>query len=206
MILITLVAIILLSVIASVRYRHRLLPPIPPLELSHSDNPYFSTGDVWIHNDEVSARLDRCAKLGLLRNTTDPLPPLSADEEAANIAQGCGTNQTTVVILSSMYFGETYAGSQHSTAGESIYAQSVISTLNKWGYSYMFSSLGWYNRDMRKTMEIYRRHRGNVRMVLADPEQVEVCWHETEQKCVKGPDNKDGIPAWRLLGFWYWDE
>jgi hypothetical protein len=70
----------------------------------------------------------------------------------------------------------------------------------------MFSSLGWWNHDMRKTSEIFHKHRRNVRAVLADPEQVDVCWHLTDQECVKTEENPDGIEAWRLLSFWYWDE
>jgi hypothetical protein len=139
-----------------------------------------------------------------LRNTTDRLPLLSPSEEERYASEGCGTNETTIIILASLWFAEAYSGT--SNAGESVYAQSVISTLNYHGYAYMFSSLGWWNHDMRKTSEIWERHRGNVRMVLADPEQVEVCWHLTEQACMKTDSNPGGIEPWRLLSFWYWDE
>ncbi|RSH93084.1 hypothetical protein EHS25_007437 [Saitozyma podzolica] len=169
-----------------------------------AENPYFHTGEIWAHNDEVAARLDRCASLGLLRTTADPPTTLSVEEEARYASEGCGTNSTTIIILSSLWFAEAFSGS--SNAGEAIYAQSVISTLNYHGYAYMFSSLGWWNHDMRKTSEIYHKHRANVRAVLADPEQVDVCWHLTEQKCVKTEENLDGIEAWRLLSFWYWDD
>lgn len=59
---------------------------------------------------------------------------------------------------------------------------------------------------MRKTVELWHKHRWNVRMVLADPEQVDVCWKLTDQKCLKTENNLEGIEAWRLLAFWYWDE
>ena len=172
-----------------------------------SDNPYFYTGEVWEHNDLVSAKLDRCASLGLLRNTSLPLAPheqLSADEEGELIAQGCGTNETTVIVLSSIFFAEAFKGI--NTAGEAIYAQSIMSSLNALSYSFVFSSLGWWNHDMRKSMELFHKHRWNTRMILADPEQVDVCWNQEDQKCLKTMENPEGIEAWRLLSFWYWDE
>ncbi|WVF68323.1 hypothetical protein IAT40_003088 [Kwoniella sp. CBS 6097] len=182
-------------------------PEEPIVLLPVHDNPYFHNGDVWKHNDEVAARLDRCASLGLLRNTSMPLAPhdrLSDEEESELIAEGCGTNQTTVVILASLWFALAYAGTD--TAGESVYAQSVISTLNAHNYSYVFTSLGWWNHDMRKTVELWRRHRWNTRLVLADPEQVDVCYKLTEQECLKTKENMEGIEPWRVLSFWYWDD
>ncbi|ADV21512.1 hypothetical protein I305_03547 [Cryptococcus gattii E566] len=177
------------------------------IALKAADNPYFQTGDVWTHNDQVAARLERCASLGLLRNTSLPLAPherLSDEEESELVAQGCGTNETTVIILSSLFFAEAFSGA--SVTGETVYAQSIISTLNAYNYSYVFSSLGWWNPDMRKTVELWHKHRWNVRMVLADPEQIDTCWKLTDQKCLKTEENVEGIEAWRLLAFWYWDD
>lgn len=179
-----------------------LLRPSSPTGVD--DNPYFFTGDVWKHNDLISARLAQCAELGLLRNTSLPTAELPAEDEAVLIAQGCGTNQTTIVILSSIYFAEAFKG--ENTAGEVIYAQSVISTLNAYNYAYVFSSLGWWNNDMSKTMELWKEHRWNVRMIMGDPEQVDICWNNPDQACLKTQENPDGIEAWRLMTFWYWDE
>ncbi|WWC73904.1 uncharacterized protein I206_107876 [Kwoniella pini CBS 10737] len=179
----------------------------PPSDLEIHDNPYFYTGDVWEHNQQVADRLDRCASLGLLRNTSLPFGQneiLDDEEEAELVSNGCGTNQTTIIILSSLWFAEAFAGT--STAGETIYAQSVISTLNYHNYSYVFASLGWYNPDMRKTVELWHKHRDNVRMVLADPDQVGVCYNNLEQKCIKTEDNMEGIEVWRVMSFWYWDD
>lgn len=142
--------------------------------------------------------------MGLLRNTSLPTSELSYDQEAELMAEGCGTNQTTIVILASIFFAEAYQAG--STAGEAIYAQSVISTLNAYGYSYVFSSLGWWNNDMSKTVELWREHRWNVRMIMADPEQVDTCWNNPDQACLKTTENPDGIEGWRLMTFWYWDE
>ncbi|KAL7423893.1 hypothetical protein Q5752_001478 [Cryptotrichosporon argae] len=179
------------------------LPVIEP-----GDNPYFSTGDIWAHNDAISARLERCAALGLLRNTSSfASRPLPAADEAAYEAAGCGHNATTVVVLASLWFAEAFSGT--STSGEAVYAQSVISTLNALGYAYVFASLGWWNHDMRKATELWRRHRHNVRTVVVDPEQASVCWDDSmadEQRCLKTATNEDGIEAWRLLSFWYWDD
>lgn len=160
-----------------------------------------------MHNDEVAARLDRCSALGLLQNTSLAIPHhlrLSQEDEAHSISQGCGTNETTVIILASLWFAEAFSGT--SNAGEVIYAQSVISTLNAYNYSYVFTSHGWWNDQMGKTTELWKQHRLNVRMVLADPEQVRVCWEDDENMCIKKEGNKEGIEAWRLLSLWYWDE
>lgn len=172
--------------------------------VSESHNPYFWKGDVWTHNEAVSAKLERCEALGLLRVTRDPLPNLSAEEEAHRMSLGCGTNETTVVILSSIYQAEAFGGDM--SAGEVVWAQSVISTLNAYGYSYMFSSLGWYNHDMAKTMEYWWKHRGQIRLILSDPEQVDVCFHHKNQNCLQRQDNPKGVEPWRILSFWYWDE
>jgi len=167
-----------------------------------SVNPYFRTGKIWDHNDEVSARLERCAALGLLRNTSLPLPPLPYDQEQALIAEGCGTNETTIILLASLWTSEAF--SDRPPTGEVVYAQSVIQTLNANNYAFMFSNLGWWNYDMAKSVEIWKKHRWNSRFVMVDPRQAEQCWkHEL---CLKTEQNPDGIEAWRLLSFWYWDE
>lgn len=199
-------ALMIIVVLTSLRLQRPsessdLIPIIP------TENPYFLTGDIWLHNEQVSTRLDRCASLGLLRNTSLPIPPeqrSSPSEEADLISQGCGTNETTIIILASLWAAEAYSAT--STAGEEIYAQSVISTLNALNYSYVFSNLGWWNSDMRKTVELWHKHRWNVRAVLADPDQVDLCWRSEEQGCLKTESNPEGIEAWRLLSFWYWDE
>lgn len=172
--------------------------------LPETDNPYFWKGEVWTHNEEVSAKLDRCAALGLLRETRDPLPPLSPQEEDRRISLGCGTNETTVVLLTSIYHAEAFGG--QSSAGEVVWAQSLISTLNAYGYSYMFSSLGWWNHDMAKTMEYWRKHRGQIRLIFSDPEQVDVCYRHRDQNCLTRTDNPEGVEPWRILSYWYWDE
>lgn len=165
---------------------------------------YFHLGVTEDHNDEVSARLDRCASLGLLRDTADILPPPSPNDEARYAAAGCGTKETTLILLASFWFSEAYEGT--STTGEGVWAQSVISALNYHGYAYMFSTLGLYNPNMSRTSAIQRRYRRNTRLVLADPEQIDGCWYGEEQECLRTEDNPNGIEAWRLLSFWYWDK
>ncbi|WVQ75714.1 hypothetical protein IAR50_005344 [Cryptococcus sp. DSM 104548] len=171
-----------------------------------SETEHFFTGNIWEHNERVIARLDRCASLGLLRNTSLPLQPhekLSEEEEQELGEAGCGTNETTVIVLSSFWFAESFQGG--SPTGETVYAQSIISSLNALNYSYVFSSLGWWNSDMRKTTELWRKLKGNVRIVIADPSQLDTCWDDEGQECLKTESNPEGIPAWRMLAFWYWD-
>ncbi|RSH94917.1 hypothetical protein EHS25_000001 [Saitozyma podzolica] len=69
----------------------------------------------------------------------------------------------------------------------------------------MFSTLGLYNPNMSRTSAIQRRYRRNTRLVLADPEQIEGCWYGEEHECLRTEDDLNGIEAWRLLSFWYWD-
>jgi hypothetical protein len=59
---------------------------------------------------------------------------------------------------------------------------------------------------MRKSVELWHKLRWNVRAVLADPDQVELCWKSENQGCLKTKGNPEGIEAWRLLALWYWDE
>lgn len=199
-----LASVTVLALLLALPLLHRqIYPPFTPL--IPTENPYFHPGDIWKHNDAVSERLERCASMGLLQNTSMPLPEhlrKSPEEEEALIAQGCGTNETTIIILASLWSSEAYNGI--STAGETIYAQSVISTLNAYNYSYMFSNLGWNNYEMWKTREIWEKHRWNVRLVLVDPLQADHCWENAP--CLKTEENPGGIEAWRLVSFWYWDE
>ena len=167
-------------------------------------NDYFTPGKIWDHNDEITAKLERCAALGILRNTSIPLPRLSDDEEAVLIAQGCGTNETTVIVLLDEWFVGAYEA--RSTSGEVIYAQSVISTLNALGYSYMFASLGWGNYDLMRLMQIWEKHRWNVRLVLGERNHVKACWENRGRNCVRTHEFPEGIDPWRLMSFWYWDE
>jgi hypothetical protein len=136
----------------------------------------------------------------LLRNTSSFSHPDHL--EPKYLSSGCGLNSTTLIILSSLYFAEAYSG---STTGEEIWAKSIMTSLNRWGYSYMFSSLGWWNDDMTKTMEIYRQYPGQVRMVIADPGQVVVCFGEQRGSCIKSEDNPEGMEEWRFLGLNFWD-
>lgn len=168
-------------------------------------NPYFSTGDPASHNAQTIKRLTRCRSLGLLRDSASPhLEPLSPEEEARRHDLGCGTNQTTLIILPSLWMSEALIA---STTGEAIYAQSAISTFNYWGYAYVFTSHGWYNHGMDRTLDIWREWRIITRTVLADPEQVDECYaRKGAGECLESKDNPGGIPGWKLLSFWYWDE
>lgn len=58
---------------------------------------------------------------------------------------------------------------------------------------------------MAKTMEIYERYPGQVRLVLADPEQVVVAFAEQRGRCIRSESNPGGMEEWRFLGFNFWD-
>lgn len=108
------------------------------------DNPYFQTGDIWKHNTEVDNLLARCdalfpstaqgtepAVLGfediVRRDEVDHFAhwdALSPEEQKEREDAGCGRNQTTVIILASLWFAEAYSG---SATGEAVYAQSIVS-------------------------------------------------------------------------------
>ncbi|KAL1413657.1 hypothetical protein Q8F55_001436 [Vanrija albida] len=181
-------------------------PDAPPAHWNVTKNPYFSTGDTWAHNVKTIERLERCRELGLLANTSAP-STRTAEDEAAAALQGCGWNETTVVVLASVWAHDAVEGNKNT--GETVYAQSVVSSLNANGYAYLFASLGWFNHDMRRASEYYRKFPDNVRLVIADPEQIDVCWSKEMaegQKCLKTDTNADGIPAWKLLALWWWDD
>lgn len=115
-------------------------PDEPPAHWNVTKNPYFSTGDTWTHNVKTIERLEKCKLLGLLANTSAPNTRSEADESFAAL-EGCGWNETTVIVLASVWAHDAAEGSKNT--GETVYAQSVISSLNANGYAYLFASLGW---------------------------------------------------------------
>lgn len=109
------------------------------------ENPYFQTGDIWKHNTQVDELMDRCDTLfplkGAAEKTFQPLgfediakreeidhwtmwETLSSEERTKREEAGCGRNQTTLIILPSLWFAEAYSG---SATGEAVYAQSIVS-------------------------------------------------------------------------------
>jgi len=165
--------------------------------------PQFVTTDA--HNAYVEDLLTRCETTGLLRSTADPGSAFGFEtEEDRYVRPGCGKNQITLVILASQWFQAAYthrtAEDRHPT-GEMIYAESFMRTLEHWGYSYVFT--GRYRGDsgMKQMMEVYERWEGNVRLVVADPAQVEECWDA--DWCARKEEG--GVPVWKLFSFWYWD-
>ena len=163
------------------------------------DNLYFHTGDVSKHNAMVISNITKCRNLGSLLNTSSPLGP---KEETEAEVDGCGSVETTVVILASQWFKEAYEG--RNTASEAMYAQSAISTLNSLGYAYVFTSSGLGNSTLDETINMWKLLKGNVRMVWADPEQVDACWDNSQ--CIKTESNDEGIEGWRMMSFAYGTE
>jgi hypothetical protein len=110
------------------------------------ENPYFHTGDIWKHNTEVDELMERCDQLFPVRGSESKeiedfgfgdiakrdevdhwtiWERLSDAERAKREEAGCGRNQTTLIILPSLWFAEAYSG---SATGEAVYAQSIVST------------------------------------------------------------------------------
>ena len=85
------------------------------IALKVTDNLYFQTGDVWTHNDQVAARLERCTSLGLLRNTSLPFSnnfgPSTSNTYRSVQDQPTPSSHSTYVyattLPSSSYLGST---------------------------------------------------------------------------------------------------
>lgn len=58
---------------------------------------------------------------------------------------------------------------------------------------------------MARTMEVYNKYRDQVRMVIADPEQVVNAFGAQRGQCIRSEDNPEGMDEWRFLGFNFWD-
>ena len=163
---------------------------------SHPSLPQFNSTEE--HNAYTQDLFYKCRSLAFLRKDADRL-----QNELPVHGISCGTNQTTLVILASQWFQAAYtyrtALNRHPT-GEMIYAESFLRTLDHWGYSYVFTGRHRGDSGMRRMKEVHDRWTGNVKMVLADPAQVEECW---DAAWCTGGDT--GIPVWKLFSFWYWD-
>lgn len=165
-------------------------------------NPYFSYGNIDEHNARIAEKFEHCRSLGLLRNTSHPKDTAMMVDTPEHVTQGCGVNETTLIILSSVWFNFAFSLDNEPPVGEMVYGQSLISTLNYWGYSYVFTSYGFNEHEMDKTMAAYTAYSGNVRAVWAHESQVDWCFATTG--CIKEGDN-GGIPAWHIFSVWWWD-
>ena len=165
-------------------------------------NPYFSFGKIDEHNAKIAEKFEHCRSLGLLRNTSDPKDTADMIDTPEHIAQGCSVNETTLLILSSVWFNYAFSHANEPPVGEMVYSQSIISTLNYWGYSYVFTSYEFNEHEMDKTMASYEAYSGNVRAVWAHEEQVDWCF--ATPGCIKQGEN-GGIPAWHIFSVWWWD-
>lgn len=166
----------------------------------------FRYADMWEHNAALAARLDRCRELGMLQDTSVPIPPhlrLSDTEERRYQSYGCGTNETTVILIGEDSFVRTFRG---DVRGEDIWSMSTMTALKAYNYAYMFSSMGAWRPEVNKTVELWRQYKQNIRFVLLDPMQTASCYGAERDTCLKSAGNPDGIDDWRILTYWYWDE
>ena len=121
------------------------------------------------HNRVVMERLDRCAELGLLRNTSLPQrlqPQNGAEEEPSRPEweyeeQGCGWNETTIVLLTDGWFQKAYEDAD--TSGECIFAQSIIASLNANHYAWLFGAAGRESFENFYMQELWQKYRWNIR-------------------------------------------
>ena len=195
-------------IFVTLRYLYR-----PPM-LVHEDptswdlDELFQNGDIEQHNAEVSARLDYCASIGMLRNTSSPLPPGTSGDptkEARYAREGCGLNETTVIVLSDYYFGHVFRTG--CVNGECVFAQSVMASLNAYHYSWIVSTdvFGSYEDAATLILQFWQKYRWNVRLFLMSKGSVEACWDDAVNPCIKSADNSEGIEPWRMISWTWWD-
>ncbi|KZP05235.1 glycosyltransferase family 18 protein [Athelia psychrophila] len=108
--------------------------------------------------------------------------------------RSCGENQAKVVILGSYHFQGARMGWK---GGEDIWAQSVMSALEKLGYTYIHSL------NMERTIQLYQTIPHLVAAILVEPEYTFSCF-EDKENCLLSDINPDGIPAWKLFSFFFW--
>lgn len=205
-----LLAVLCLIIVCSLNLLHAQPDDAPSLRQQEQVQQYpqvaFIAGDMWAHNDAVAARLARCRELGMLQDTSDPIPGharLSDAEERRYQSCGCGTNETTVILIAEDSFVRALRG---DVRGEDIWAMSTMAALQAHGYAFMFSSMGAWRPEVDRTVELYAKFRENVRMVIMDPEQTASCYGKQSDICLRSEGNDAGIDDWRILTFWYWDE
>ncbi|KAJ7611389.1 hypothetical protein DFH06DRAFT_1373655 [Mycena polygramma] len=111
------------------------------------------------------------------------------------VEQGnCGQNQTKVVILAAGPFRRLLSG---ENGGEAIWANSTVITLQRLGYSYLYS-------DSREGMvQLYQIFRQLVSVIMVDATDSEDCFNDPE--CVLSEHKPHGIPAWKIFSFHFWD-
>ena len=188
--------------------RHLSRPAPIPESPKWTLDELFQTGNIDEHNAEVAARLDRCASLGMLRNTSLPLEPgsyIDPKEEARYGGEGCGLNETTVIVLSDYYFAHLYQTG--CVNGECIFAQSVMAALNAYNYSWIVTPdvFGAYNEGATMFRDFWQKYRWNVRLFLTSKGSAEACWDNAVGPCIKSEDNPEGIEPWRMISWTWWN-
>ncbi|KAJ7464576.1 hypothetical protein FB451DRAFT_1042352 [Mycena latifolia] len=106
----------------------------------------------------------------------------------------CGKNQEKVIIVESMYFMANMIG---HIGGEEIWANSTMLAMKNLGYTVL------YAQDMVEAVQIYRMVPDLVKIVIVNDDDSFACWKNTE-RCRKTAQNPTGIPAHKMLSFYFW--
>ncbi|KAF8882177.1 hypothetical protein CPB84DRAFT_1791109 [Gymnopilus junonius] len=101
----------------------------------------------------------------------------------------CGPNQKKVALLAAHWFEE--ATVRGWRGGEGIWGLSVYKGLRDLGYTTFFAN------SFEEALQQYRMFPDLVKVVIRN--KAGEC--HSDAKCVKGPRNPSGIPAWKIFDF-----
>ncbi|KAJ3514354.1 hypothetical protein NLJ89_g2429 [Agrocybe chaxingu] len=113
------------------------------------------------------------------------------DLHACIALNSCGPNQKKVALLAAHWFEEAIVRGWRG--GEGVWAVSVHKHLRAMGYTTFFAN------SFDEALKQYRMFPELVKVVIRN--KAGEC--HSDPKCVKGPDNPSGIPAWKIFDFEY---
>ncbi|CAA7262774.1 unnamed protein product [Cyclocybe aegerita] len=111
------------------------------------------------------------------------------DLHACMALNRCGPNQKKVALLAAHWFEEAIVRGWRG--GEGVWAVSVHKHLRAMGYTTFFAN------SFDEALKQYRMFPELVKVVIRN--KAGEC--HSDPKCVKGPDNPSGIPAWKIFDF-----
>ncbi|KAF9530041.1 hypothetical protein CPB83DRAFT_905608 [Crepidotus variabilis] len=103
----------------------------------------------------------------------------------------CGPNQRKVALLAAHWFEEAIVRGWRG--GEGVWSLSMYKHLRAMGYTTLFAN------SFEEALAQYRMFPDLVQVVVRN--RAGEC--HADSKCVKGPSNPDGIPAWKIFDFEY---
>ncbi|KAF7313104.1 hypothetical protein MKEN_00996300 [Mycena kentingensis (nom. inval.)] len=111
----------------------------------------------------------------------------------------CAQNQSKVILLASYHFRGALSGWD---GGEDLWARSTIMSLESLGYTILYST----TPHLQRTVQLYQTLPNLISMVLLDVGDMMTCFNDASALCVKTNDNPDGIPAWKMFTFNWWED